>query len=158
RGGSKTYPELLKRIDELQQRNDELTAKLNEDSVALDSTLMISGLASPESTFELHGRHFINGRTQDWRCKLSWNQIMAAFGPRLFSSISDSEINEVFAMTICASTGQAIGDNIVTDFNCLDTVAVQLTALGYINVESGVWELTPLGRKATVENRSIKVA
>ena len=156
RGGGASNPELLLQINELRQRNDELTTKIQEMRAVQPAPIANLNLASAESLFAMRGTYHSQNRIIEWSAELSWNQIIAVLGPHLLSPLPDNSIRTTLAVAVRAFTGQTGGINTTMNLAAFDTIKVQLLALGYIEVDGSFWRLTDLGKQVMFQTRTIK--
>ena len=157
RGGSSSNTELLEQLNALRQKNDDLNKRLSEMS-ALGPLDAIPDLASADSTFSLHGTFILpnfDGR-RPWKIEVTWNEIIAAIGPQILSPVQGSDMGDVIGATVLSYKGQRRGYGEDTDLAVVDTIKVQLLALGYIKVENGSWVITEVGKHVMFRTRTVK--
>ncbi|MEO7931731.1 MAG: DUF4062 domain-containing protein [Chthoniobacterales bacterium] len=173
RGGSASNPELLKQINELRQRNDELLGELRK-ALANAPTHETLNLASANSNFHLRGRYYKrsgsdshgNPRYYDasWETDISWNEIIGLLGPQLFQPLNEETANSELGKSIAVRL-PLDGHSVSIERETFATMKLQLLALGFIKIESlktmkggmGLfWSLSPVGRDVMLQVRTIK--
>jgi len=157
RGGSTSNSALLEQINDLRQRNDDLQKQL-ADIAAAQPLAMELNLADAESLFKLHGSYSEGGRSTSWSCELSWNQIIAVLGPHMLNPLADAHVSLMLAAAARSFVQRTTGSNARMNLTALDTIKVQLLALGYIDVRGGFWQLTDLGKQVMFRTRTVKAS
>lgn len=155
RGGTTSSSSLLEQINVLRQRNDDLQKQLVELLAQTPAALDID-LADADSLFKLSGSYVENHKGANWSCDLSWNQIIAVLGPHLLTPIADASVSSTLASAARSFVQRSSGHSSRVGLACLDTIKVQLLALGYIDVQGGFWYLTELGKQVMMRTRTVK--
>lgn len=168
RGGSISNPELLVQLNEMRRKNEQLQEHLDA-AIAKQPKRAELKLAPANSRFTLKGTYQRHNDSyhirQEWTASPSWNEIIALLGPHLFQPLAESGANTQLAESICKNQGK---ENVYAervDGEIFSTVKIQLLALGYIELKSlatknnGMvlfWSITPLGKEALLQMRTIK--
>ncbi len=142
--------ELRKRLEVSEQDAAQLRARLAEKSSR-------AKLASLDSKFVVRGVHSLNRTEQAWRRSVTWGDLFALLAPELLKPANDTGVSLTVA--------RLVGPGGATDENTLQTIKIQLTALGLVNVAylkttnsdmALFWSLTKTGLEEMYARRTIK--
>jgi hypothetical protein len=142
--------ELRKRLEVSEQDAAQLRARLAEKSSR-------AKLASLDSKFVVRGVHSLNRTEQAWRRSVTWGDLFASLAPELLKPANDTGVSRTVA--------RLVGPGGATDENTLQTIKIQLTALGLVNVAylkttngdmALFWSLTKTGLEEMYARRTIK--
>ncbi|MDO9532755.1 MAG: DUF4062 domain-containing protein [Deltaproteobacteria bacterium] len=165
RANSVANVELLQQVNQLQQRNDQLTAELStyKSKYVIDTSILAKG----DQIIKLNGIYKIkNFKTiRNWTYEISWSFILSILGPHLLTWQHEAwAINNMLAK----ATVRANGINVEDIQSCeiteelFQTVKIQLMALGLIDVQPSAegtalfWRLTEAGKAELLKTASIK--
>jgi hypothetical protein len=142
--------DLRKRLEASEQDAVQLRARLAEKSSR-------AKLASLDSTFVVRGRHFTNRTEESWKRSVTWGDLFATLAPELLKPANDSGVSLAIA--------RLVGPGGTTDEGILQTIKIQFTALGLVNVAylettkgdmALFWSLTQTGLEEMYARRTIK--
>lgn len=157
--------DLLAEVNELRKDNVRLQALV--DASAEPVELAISDLAGLDERMEFHGTYYISryGSTEDWKSTLSWRQVFGYISPYLESYPTDLSVKSTLAEALFARSGSGTGSRVEMNDQEFRTVAVQLKALGLVNIEYSktvggrmdlFWSLTTAGKQLMLEIRTVR--
>jgi len=166
RGNSVASADLLQQVNQLQQRNEKLSAELGiyRNKFVIDT----SNLAQGDETIKLSGTYKSPYGKAHWKYEVSWNFIISLLGPHLLMWLNEATANTLLTKGILKVNGIEI-ENInsyeITD-ELFQTIKIQLMALGWINVQQFTTManlpalfliLTEAGKAQLLKTASIKV-
>lgn len=166
RADSVANVDLLQQVNQLQQRNDQLTVELNnyKQKNVIDNT----NLAQGGQTIKLAGIYLSSGRHEyKWEYEVSWKFILSSIGPHLLMWQNEESANRILTKAILSNNG--IEPKIISSCEIsgelFQTIKIQLMALGWINVKQATtmmnipalfWILTEAGKTQLLKTASIK--
>ena len=157
--------DVLGEINELRKQNDQLQVQL--DALSSESEPVIQNLAGLDEVIRLGGKHIDRHFTQGkpWAVEATWRQIFADVAPYLVQYPNDDYVKTVLASALLARSIFRDGSSPKLDDQQFRTVAVQLKALGLVNIEytntvqGGMglfWSLTAAGERLMFELRTVR--
>jgi hypothetical protein len=156
--------DLLTEINELRKQNAQLLSTASEFRPTLEN------LAGLQDRIELFGTYYDRYyRTeQTWKAELTWSEIFALVSPYLVRLPTDEFVKSILLSAAFAkSSASKDSNNRVLDDQIFRTIAVQLQALGLVELQytqttvgsMGLfWSITPSGQRLMLELRTVKSA
>jgi len=163
--------DLLQQVNELQKRNEQLSAELSvyKGKDIIDN----ASLAQGDQTIKLSGNYKIEygGTTylKDWEYEVSWNSIISLLGPHMLMWLNEDTANHNLAKAILVANGietEKVSSCQISD-ELFQIVKIQLMALGWIDVQQFTTIakmqalfliLTDAGRAQLLRTKSIKAS
>ncbi|QTL97820.1 DUF4062 domain-containing protein [Iocasia frigidifontis] len=141
RGSSYDTTELLEQINNLRIENDNLSQELKELQKQIKANKpKVENLACRDDVFEIKGSKykpprdsFSKGRYLSHTVELTWDEIFKAIGPFLVSAKNYLSFSSDLKNSINSAYNTAFSS--IKD-DCIQTIKVQLSALGLINVRA----------------------
>jgi len=154
--------DVLNEINELRKQNAQLQAAAGRFSSR------IQGLAGLEDNINLWGTYRAAGysyRVQyTWNVKLTWGEIFGLVSPYLVGVPTDSYVKAILTEA-AFSRSRSSGESATLDDQLFRTVAVQLQALGLVDLQYSAtvgggmdlfWVITSRGEQLMLELRTVK--
>ena len=155
--------DVLGEINELRKQNAQLQATLA--ALSAESQPIVEDLAGIDEAIVLRGLYKESGiYKKSWRVELTWRQIFGYVSPYMVQYPNDAYVKTVLSSALFARSG-CTGDSDSLDDQDFRTVAVQLKALGLVNIEytntvqGGMglfWSLTAAGERLMFELRTVR--
>ncbi len=164
RGSAAASEELLREINELRKKNENLEIALKKfESSVYELGFEIAGL---DASFTVNGSYFSSStrRRRPWQATLTWREIFYYISPYLTKSIIEKKASDIL-LTAFLKKGGAPNTNSALDDQDFQTISIQLKAIGIINIENRTatdgkkykfWSLTPPGEKLMYELRVLR--
>jgi hypothetical protein len=162
RGSNIDNTELLQQLNQIRDERDKLKVKIETVQSAIAESQERKNLSKGKDVIEIYGLYAYAGKAmQDWSRKITWDQIFSLVGPTLFQPCTyqtmksnlELGLKNYFHRNTCTFR---------IDDNLMQTIKVQLLALGLIDVYSakainkGVTEFISLTDKGKSYLLSIK--
>jgi hypothetical protein len=156
--------DLLSEINELRKQNSEL--KQTVADLSGEPRLVVDNLAGLDETIILHGRYHKGGLFTSWRVTVTWTNIFSDISPYLEQYPTAERVKSILALAMLERYDD-MGSSATLDDQLFQTVAVQLRALGLVNVtysksaQGGMglfWSLTPAGKALMPQLRAVPSA
>ena len=166
RGNRAANEDVLGEINELRKENDHLQKVVTELTGTMPNG--ISDLAGLDDTMKFQGIYHESGyqRPRQWFARVSWGKIFGDIAPYLIKHPSDDYVKSTLTKALFEqSTASENGYSPDCDDQEFRTVAIQLQALGLVNVKytqslaGGMglfWSLTPRGERMMMELRTVR--
>lgn len=154
-----TNNEALSDLMDLRRENESLKKALAE--IAPQSNFNYSGeIANFDSPFELHytitpTNEYYGQSTQHIE-NFTWKSLYHFLSPYIHKHINTSDLIEKLTQKIDREQGLSSDSYVTIDESDLLTIELQFAALGLINIENGLWRLTPKGVEKMLEVRIVK--
>lgn len=159
--------ELLVQLNQLRQENEQLLKE--NQNLKEEVTVQGKKLASGEDSYIVKLVSSLKPREVQFSFKVTWNQMLSVLGPKLVQHVSEDKVNEVLATWILNNaeipqSQQARHIVLRIEDVCFETIRIQFTALGYIDVQSFnsirgpqlFWISTLHGQKALTRLRAVQ--
>jgi uncharacterized protein DUF4062 len=166
RGPGNDTTDLLRQINELRQKNEELAAEAQARPVR--SKLELPDLALSGEVFKVEGtaKYSFQSSQFDWTASASWDEMLFHLGPELFEWKADAGVSTELAKSLLKAQGKSVYEAHV-DHELFKTVRIQFMALGFadvqaLNTKTGgtalFWRITERGRARLMQIRTVKHA
>lgn len=158
--------DLLQEMNELRKENARLQKALSE----IEITPVVTGLAGLDEEILLKGSYSDpyarSSRRTSWEIKVSWRDIFGAIAPYISKYPAEYDVKAKLSQAML-SEANLNGKEPEIDDHLFETVAIQLRALGLVNImytrtldpfytTAGVWSLSPRGEKLMIEIRAVR--
>jgi hypothetical protein len=140
RGSTFDATELLLQVNELRLEKEELQKViLKLKATIMENSYKVENLASGSERYIIKGQKYDSSRYSEsgyvhYKTELKWDEIFSAVAPYLFTSKNYDEFEHDLRIGI--NTAYDIDFSILND-DCVQTIKIQLNALGLIDVNSG---------------------
>ena len=154
--------DLLVELNEVRKQNELLARELATRQI--EPKPSIEGLAALDDAIELHGISMIRGRSYPWKTSMTWRAIFSAICPYLVRHPGESIVKDVLEKAAYKLV-DSVGYSASLDDQVFQTVAVQLKALGLVQIDylkttaGGMglfWSATASGDALTLELRAVR--
>ena len=156
--------DILLQLNDLQKENSSLKSKLVE--MQGSQTLDIPDMAELDDVFEIKGtrKQQSQGHDYEWSYDISWADIFALISPHLIEHPNDSSVKLQIKTSVFDLTGKYSYSKTLDD-QCFQTIKIQLTAMGLVNVKYSkttkggmglFWSLTNQGEHLMMQLRTVK--
>ncbi len=163
RGNRVASEEILTEINELRKANGELKSALAQAKPVPP----IKDLAGLEEKVRVFGTVVVIARNsrEDWEREATWAEIFGHIAPYLVEHPHDTKVKQVLEDALYSAIGSTHRRNISLNEQLFKTIAVQLKALGLVNLQYGsttaggrglFWSVTPAGERMTLELRTVR--
>lgn len=151
-----------KLISTLEAKNKRLQEE--KDALIEELAPKVNNIADINSTFVVHGFHWLGGQKVYWQNEISWIEIFALIAPYLTDTSHDDTVRDILLIEFSkreklTGTTKGIDDQ---DFR---TIALQLEAYGLVDVRRSrttidtyviFWNLTSKGEQMLLDTRVVK--
>lgn len=164
RASETTNEGLLLEINELRKLNGSLELEIKNLKQQEKTIYEVSNLAGLDDSFEVCGTYYNGTRNASWNAELTWREIFFFVSPYLLKPVTQESVKNILRDAVAERESISVRANVIDD-QVFQTIAIQLKALGLVNVrvQKGTdgknhpfWTLTTKGERFMVELRAIK--
>jgi len=154
-----TNSEVLSDIMELRKENENLKKSLSEANQ--QSGFNYTGeIADLNSSFDIHYsvtpiNDYYGNETKHVE-SMTWRSIYHYLSPYIHKHVKTSELYEKLTQKLYREQNISSDHYVTIDESDLLTIEIQFAALGLIDIENGLWKLTPKGLEKMLEIRIVK--